>query len=95
MYKVAVLTISDKCSKGLRVDETGRIAQDLVNGLPGKVVKYEIIPDEVELINFKGAAEIIDMAEKLILNMEKEKPPEFRKVGPFRNGISYLEILFR
>ena len=53
MYTVAVLTISDKCSKGLRVDESGKIAQDIVKRLPGKVVKYEIIPDEPELIKRK------------------------------------------
>ncbi len=49
-YTVAVLTISDKCSKGQRKDESGKIAQDLIKKLPGDVVKYEIIPDEPEMI---------------------------------------------
>lgn len=53
MYKVAVLTISDKCSKGQRADESGRIIQELVKNLPGEVVKYEIIPDEPEMIKEK------------------------------------------
>ncbi|MBU4342459.1 MAG: MogA/MoaB family molybdenum cofactor biosynthesis protein [Candidatus Omnitrophica bacterium] len=49
-YTVAVLTISDKCSKGQREDESGKITQDLIKKLPGDVVKYEIIPDESEMI---------------------------------------------
>ncbi len=49
-YTVAVLTISDKCSKGQRKDESGKIVQDLIKKLPGDVVKYEIIPDEPEMI---------------------------------------------
>ncbi len=49
-YKVAVLTISDKCSKGQREDKSGKIVQDIVKRLPGEVVKYEIIPDEPEMI---------------------------------------------
>ncbi len=53
MYKVAVLTISDKCSKGQREDKSGEIVQDLVKKLPGEVVKYEFIPDEPEMIKEK------------------------------------------
>ncbi len=49
-YRVAVLTISDKCSKGQREDKSGKIVQDLVPDLPGEVVKYEIIPDEPDMI---------------------------------------------
>lgn len=53
MYKVAVLTISDKCSQGKRVDESGRIVQELIKTLPSEVIKYEIIPDELEMIKEK------------------------------------------
>lgn len=53
MYKVAVLTISDKCSGGKREDKSGKIIQDLVKNLPGEVVKYEIIPDEPAVIKEK------------------------------------------
>jgi molybdenum cofactor synthesis domain-containing protein len=52
-YKVAVLTISDKCSKGEREDKSGRIVQDLAKDLPGEVVIYEVIPDEPEKIKEK------------------------------------------
>ena len=49
-YTVAVLTISDKCSKGKREDTSGKIVQEVIKNLPGEVVKYEIIPDEPEMI---------------------------------------------
>lgn len=61
MYKVAVLTISDKCSKGEREDKSGRIVQELVKNLPGEVVKYEIIPDERDMIKEK----LIDYCDNL------------------------------
>ena len=53
MYKVAVLTISDKCSKGEREDKSGKIVQELIKQLPAEIVKYEIIPDEPDLIKEK------------------------------------------
>lgn len=49
-YKVIVLTISDKCSKGEREDMSGKIVQELAKNIPAEVVKYEIIPDEPEMI---------------------------------------------
>lgn len=49
-YKVAVLTISDKCSKGQREDKSGKIVQEFIKNLPGEVIKYEIIPDEPDMI---------------------------------------------
>jgi molybdopterin adenylyltransferase len=50
IYKVAVLTISDKCSKGQREDKSGKIVQDIIKNLPIEIVKYEIIPDEPDMI---------------------------------------------
>lgn len=65
IYTVAVLTISDKCSKGQREDKSGKIIQELVPKLPGKVVKYEIIPDEPELIKEK----LIDYCDNLKIDL--------------------------
>ncbi|MBI4974626.1 MAG: MogA/MoaB family molybdenum cofactor biosynthesis protein [Candidatus Omnitrophica bacterium] len=65
MYKVAVLTISDKCSQGKREDETGRIAQEIIKKLPGEVVKYEIIPDEPATIK----ARLIDYCDNLKVDL--------------------------
>jgi molybdopterin adenylyltransferase len=53
MYKAVVLTISDKCSKGEREDESGKVAQELAKQVPVEIVKYEIIPDDPDLIKEK------------------------------------------
>jgi molybdopterin adenylyltransferase len=65
MYKVAVLTISDRCSKGERKDESGKIIIELVKALPAEVVKYEIIPDEFDMIKEK----IIDYSDNLKVDL--------------------------
>lgn len=49
-YKVAVLTVSDKCSQGQREDKSGKIVQEIIKTLPATVIKYEIIPDEPDMI---------------------------------------------
>jgi len=50
MFKVAILTISDRGSTGEREDSSGPLIQEMVKGLPAAVVHYEIIPDEKEKI---------------------------------------------
>jgi molybdenum cofactor synthesis domain-containing protein len=50
MFKVAILTISDRGSKGEREDMSGPLIQEMVRNLPGEVIHYEIIPDEKEKI---------------------------------------------
>ncbi len=52
MFKVAILTISDRGSKGEREDSSGPLIQEMVKDLPAVVIHYEIIPDEGdEIIN--------------------------------------------
>ncbi len=53
IYKVAILTISDRCSRGEREDESGKAIQGLIKTLPLEFVKYEIIPDEPQMIKAK------------------------------------------
>lgn len=65
MYKVVVLTISDKCSQGQREDKSGKIIQELAKNLPGEVVKYEIIPDEPQKIK----ARLIDYCDNLKVDL--------------------------
>jgi molybdenum cofactor synthesis domain-containing protein len=50
MFKVAIITISDRGSKGEREDMSGPLIQEMVRNLPGEVIHYEIIPDEKEKI---------------------------------------------
>ncbi len=53
MFKAAVLTISDRCSRGEREDLSGKVIIDLIKGINGEVIKYDITPDEVDLIKEK------------------------------------------
>jgi molybdopterin adenylyltransferase len=47
MYRVAVLTVSDRSSAGVRPDVSGLVVRDLVlAGLPCEVVQYRVVPDE-------------------------------------------------
>ena len=50
MFKVAILTISDRGSKGEREDSSGPLIREMVRDLPAQVIHYEIIPDEKEII---------------------------------------------
>ncbi|KLO22242.1 MogA/MoaB family molybdenum cofactor biosynthesis protein [Marinitoga sp. 1155] len=49
--KYFVLTLSDKGSKGEREDISGKIIQDLMNNIGGKLIGYKILPDEKEQIS--------------------------------------------
>ncbi|HNY65384.1 MAG TPA: MogA/MoaB family molybdenum cofactor biosynthesis protein [Deltaproteobacteria bacterium] len=48
--KAGVLTLSDKGSKGQREDISGEIVQSILKGIGIDIERYEIIPDETELI---------------------------------------------
>lgn len=48
-FSIGVLTLSDKGSRGERVDESGRVLREMVAEL-GSVERYEVIPDEEERI---------------------------------------------
>jgi molybdopterin adenylyltransferase len=53
MITVAVLTMSDKASKGEREDLSGPLIEDMLKGISAKVKYYKIFPDEKELIKEK------------------------------------------
>jgi molybdopterin adenylyltransferase len=50
MINFGVLTVSDKGSRGQREDKSGEVIRDIVTRAGNKVVKYDIVPDEVEVI---------------------------------------------
>src|SRR3990172_4830060 len=50
MFKVAILTISDRGSKGEREDSSGPLIREMIKDLPAQVIHYEIIPDEKDQI---------------------------------------------
>ena len=50
MFKVAILTLSDKGSKGEREDASGPLIREMIKDLPAEIIHYEIIPDEKDRI---------------------------------------------
>ena len=50
MFKVAILTLSDKGSRGEREDASGPLIQEMIKDLPSEIIHYEIIADEKEEI---------------------------------------------
>jgi len=55
MFTVGILTISDKGSRGQRHDWSGEVIRECLSSLDSRVVKYQVIPDEVEVIAGKLA----------------------------------------
>ena len=51
MLAAGVLVISDKGSRGERRDESGQVAHEFIIQLGLEVSKYEIVPDEEEVIS--------------------------------------------
>jgi len=61
LYSVAIITISDKGSRGEREDLSGPAIKELIIPLPAQVQFYEVIPDEAESIS----ATLKDCSDKL------------------------------
>ena len=53
MISVAVLTLSDKGSKGEREDESGLLIREMLKDIKAEIRYYDILPDEKELIKEK------------------------------------------
>lgn len=51
MFSVAIITISDKGSRGERKDMSGPAIEELVTPLPAKIDCYRVIPDETKVIS--------------------------------------------
>jgi molybdopterin adenylyltransferase len=56
MFTVGILTMSDKGSRGEREDVSGRIISDIVTATFNcRVVRYEVVPDEKDIISARLA----------------------------------------
>lgn len=55
MFSSGILTISDKGARGQRQDKSGQVIRDSLSTLGSRVVKYEIVPDETDIIAEKLA----------------------------------------
>lgn len=53
MFKFAVLTISDRCAKQIYDDKSGKIIIEIVKNIGAELIKYDIVPDEIDLIKEK------------------------------------------
>lgn len=62
MITIAVLTLSDKGSRGEREDKSGPIISEILKGI-GEVKYYDILPDERDLIKNK----LLEYADKVDL----------------------------
>lgn len=64
LYKIGIITVSDKGARGERVDESGPSIREMVKPL-GEVTSYVVVPDELDLL--KEA--MIRMADKEKINL--------------------------
>jgi molybdenum cofactor synthesis domain-containing protein len=53
MITTAVLTLSDKGSKGERKDESGLLIREMLKDIKAEITHYDVLPDEKELIKEK------------------------------------------
>jgi molybdopterin adenylyltransferase len=53
MFTAGVLTVSDKGSRGERVDESGQVIKEVLVSLGAGEIKYGIVPDEKQAISGK------------------------------------------
>jgi len=64
MIKAAILTMSDRGSRGLRADESAPVIKELLAEIGAEVIRYEVIPDEKDLIKkklieYSGLADLV------------------------------------
>jgi molybdenum cofactor synthesis domain-containing protein len=52
-FTLGILTISDKGSRGERIDESGKVIKQILAALDARVLKYEVVPDEKDIISAK------------------------------------------
>jgi len=55
MLSLGILTISDKGSQGQRHDKSGEAVRNSFSALDSEIAKYEVIPDETDIISHKLA----------------------------------------
>jgi molybdopterin adenylyltransferase len=55
MINAGILTVSDKGSRGQRQDVSGGVVREMLAGIEARAVKYEIVPDELEIISARLA----------------------------------------
>jgi molybdopterin adenylyltransferase len=64
-FSVAVLTASDKGSRGEREDESGNVIRQMVESVGGQVAAYDVVADEYILLRDK----LIEYCDNLRVNL--------------------------
>ena len=64
LYRIGIITVSDKGAQGLRVDESGPSIREMVKTL-GEVTSYQVVPDDLDIL--KEA--MINMSDKEKVNL--------------------------
>lgn len=64
-FSVGIITVSDKGSKGERIDASGPVIEKVLKPIGGRMEKYVVVPDEMQ--DIKEA--IIYMSDNLGLNL--------------------------
>ncbi len=59
MINFGILTISDKGSQGQRQDKSGEVIRDILSRIDSTIIKYEVVPDERDVI----AGKLIEWAD--------------------------------
>jgi molybdopterin adenylyltransferase len=65
MIQTAILTLSDKGSRGEREDKSGEVIRNMLREINATITAYEVIPDEKDLI-IKKLLEFAQKAELVI-----------------------------
>lgn len=65
MIQAAILTLSDKGSRGEREDKSGEVIRNMLREIDATITAYEVIPDEKDLI-IKKLFEFAQKAELII-----------------------------
>jgi molybdenum cofactor synthesis domain-containing protein len=63
--EIAVLTSSDRCSRGEAEDVSGRLVSEMVKTIGGRTAAYDIVPDEIPAIKEK----LLHYCDKLEVNL--------------------------
>lgn len=66
-YQVAILTASDKGSKGERIDESGKVIREMVEEAGYIVADYRVVADEEDLLAAAMTEQCDDLKVQLLL----------------------------
>lgn len=99
MITFAVLTISDKGSKGEREDKSGNIIKEMFKDRNAKLIHYEIIPDEKEKIKERLKKLSDEMKVRLVITTggtgfsERDITPEATREVIEREAPGFGEVM--